>query len=416
MSLKPYQGTEPFIFISYSDNDFSMVEPILYKLNDSGCKFWYRSGIHLYEKWNDAIAERLEQSALMIALVSSSYISNNYMDELNYAKDTGKKILIIYLENFVIPQRIRLLMNRIPSIMRFRFVRDGKFNENDFYERLFEMDDLKSCLENNVSPYDGFDCIPLGQPSGSSTFSGNNFSGSSFRTISIDGGIYEGQFKNGMRCGYGKFTGENGYFYEGNYNNDLPDGKGREETGDGSVYEGDFVNGKKTGKGRYIFGEGNWKGDKYEGDFLDGKFHGKGKYFHSNGNIYEGDYVFGERTGKGRYTWPNGNVYDGDWLNGRFHGKGRYFHSNGTVYDGDYVNGKRNGKGRYVFGEGKWKGDKYEGDFLDDRFHGKGRYTWTSGKVYEGDWLNDKINGYGIMCYPDGTVKNGFWENGVLKY
>lgn len=42
-----------------------------------------------------------------------------------------------------------------------------------------------------------------------------------------DVGRYEGQFKNGQKHGYGKFTWADGSYYEGQYRNDEKHGEGR---------------------------------------------------------------------------------------------------------------------------------------------------------------------------------------------
>lgn len=51
-------------------------------------------------------------------------------------------------------------------------------------------------------------------------------------------GQYEGQLKDGVENGLGKFTYTNGAVYKGSWKNGLPNGKGKMPLNDGTDYEG----------------------------------------------------------------------------------------------------------------------------------------------------------------------------------
>lgn len=69
---------------------------------------------------------------------------------------------------------------------------------------------------------------------------------------------------------------DQGTLYEGDWVMDEQHGKGVELFKFGKVrYEGDYVNGAKTGYGRFT----TYNGHRYEGQFVDGKFHGQGTYY-----------------------------------------------------------------------------------------------------------------------------------------
>lgn len=75
---------------------------------------------------------------------------------------------------------------------------------------------------------------------------------------------YEGEYKDGIREGHGKFT-----------------------HADGSVKEGTFVNGQLMGEGKAWDDEGL----TYEGSFINYRLHGKGKIKYGNGTTFEGFFV-----------------------------------------------------------------------------------------------------------------------------
>ena len=98
-----------------------------------------------------------------------------------------------------------------------------------------------------------------------------------------------------------KFVDENGNYYIGQMENGKHIGKGIIYYKNGKIlYEGDFINGKREGFGKFIDKNGDW----YIGQWLNGQKHGEGKIYYSNGNLlYEGDFVKGKKEGKGKYIY-----------------------------------------------------------------------------------------------------------------
>ena len=91
-----------------------------------------------------------------------------------------------------------------------------------------------------------------------------------YGTISWDGGMYDGQLKDGVPHGYGSW--------------DNPAGK---------TYVGYFVEGEMTGYGTMVFPGG----EKYVGYFLNGKGHGQGVMTHPDGRWVSGTWINGEYKG-----------------------------------------------------------------------------------------------------------------------
>lgn len=62
------------------------------------------------------------------------------------------------------------------------------------------------------------------------------------------GGLYEGDFREGLPHGKGKRTWSDGTMYEGEFNEGLCQGNGKCTWPSGESYEGDWDEGKGTGK------------------------------------------------------------------------------------------------------------------------------------------------------------------------
>ena len=99
-------------------------------------------------------------------------------------------------------------------------------------------------------------------------------------------------------------------------------------------YEGDYLNGSKTGWGRFT----TYNGHHYEGMFLDGKFHGQGTYYSADRKrTYIG--MFRDNTlKKGRMELADGTYYEGELKDELMHGAGALFYSNGDAYVGTFSN------------------------------------------------------------------------------
>jgi len=200
---------------------------------------------------------------------------------------------------------------------------------------------------------------------------------------------------------------------------------------DGGVYEGDWRNGKYNGQGSYTYAGG----DIYEGEWRDGKRHDQGKYTYINGDVYEGCWKDGDYHGQGKISYPDGEVYEGEWRDGKRHGQGRYTCNNGDVYEGGWRDGKYHGQGRYTYAngnvlKGEWKDDKKHGQgkytYANSKYHGRGKYTWT---VHEGSYKDGRRHGqgkstyddddddwdYGMETWPDSRVYGDDWK-GVKRH
>ena len=97
---------------------------------------------------------------------------------------------------------------------------------------------------------------------------------------------WEGSCVNGKADGYGKLTkykdGEYESTYEGEFKNGIRDGKGKFSHKDGTVREGIFINGQMTGKGVMSSNDGQ----KYSGDFLNYRCHGYGTIEFAKNLVY----------------------------------------------------------------------------------------------------------------------------------
>lgn len=193
---------------------------------------------------------------------------------------------------------------------------------------------------------------------------------------------YLGQYKNGLKHGYGKLVTADGRLYEGYWNQNI--GTGKVRIIDENTYEGDWRNGLKEGQGREV----TQAGDEYIGSFSNNLRHGQGTYRKVTGDSYVGNFSNGKYDGQGKMLWKDGKSYEGGWSDGRIHGKGAYIWVDGQKYIGEYINEVKEGYGEFY---------------------------WADKKIYKGTWKGGKQHGFGTFINPSGEAKDGEWDMGKFK-
>ena len=134
MPKKPiaYRGDKPFVFVSYAHADAGLAYPLISGLQERGLRVWFDDGLDVGDLWDEVIPDHVEQCAAMLCLVSSRFTdSNNCLDEIHYAKEQKKELMILHLEN-----------EELPRSFRFRYGRFHALKLSDYSDRNGLMDKL----------------------------------------------------------------------------------------------------------------------------------------------------------------------------------------------------------------------------------------------------------------------------------
>ncbi len=231
--------------------------------------------------------------------------------------------------------------------------------------------------------------------------------------------------KSEMGCVLG--TCENGY--------------GRLVYSDGSIYEGNFLNKDRAGYGMFI-----WKDDlaSFGGEWEASKRHGKGYFvdekgtkqsgYWKNDQFVQGEIVIntinrselaGDIAKNLNYLNPKevaallqqrsivdtlaaqlkpGCIY-GDCENGIGVLLGQNY-----IYYGSFQSGLRQGYGEMRWIGVSW-GNTYIGNSDANTRTGIGAYFWPNGNKYYGEWQNGNRNGLGTFFNANGDIQAGKFEN-----
>lgn len=171
-----------------------------------------------------------------------------------------------------------------------------------------------------------------------------------------NGDVYYGEFKDGKRHGYGKYTWANGGYYEGEWQENERTGVGHQVWTDGTEYIGDYKINKWEGRGLRISSNGAIK----SGIFHNDNFEGDGIAILGNKDMIVGDFVDGFACGECIYSWVDGEVYYGMMSNGNFEGYGCYHFKSGDKRYGMWKNDKKVGKHVYFYADGRTEIEEFD--------------------------------------------------------
>ena len=120
--VKPYEGPDPYIFVSYAHRDYERIDPILRELKARGYRFWYDEGIDPGTEWPENIARHLENSSVCLSFISPySAVSNNCRREINFALSRNIPMLTVFLEDTKISPGLEMQISTYQSIMGYKY-------------------------------------------------------------------------------------------------------------------------------------------------------------------------------------------------------------------------------------------------------------------------------------------------------
>ena len=142
LDIPAYNGKEPYAFVSYAHKNADVVTCIMRKLYAAGLRMWYDDGIEGVSVWDDRIAKAVLAADYFIVMMSKEYLaSDNCKDELSYARDKGKTILVIYLDDSRLSEGLEMRLNRRQAL----FLKEYR-NTDDFIAKVLESDGIDACV------------------------------------------------------------------------------------------------------------------------------------------------------------------------------------------------------------------------------------------------------------------------------
>lgn len=128
---KPYDGDEPYAFVSYSHKDSDSVYDIIRKLQAKGLRLWFDKGIPPATDFVDVIAEKINKCTVFLLMVSNNSINAEWVRrEYFYASNQPqiKKTAYLFLEETDLTPSAELQMGPSQRIKKYE-MDDGEFED-----------------------------------------------------------------------------------------------------------------------------------------------------------------------------------------------------------------------------------------------------------------------------------------------
>lgn len=109
--FEAYTGNEPYLFVSYSHRDTEKVYPILDALYDRKYRIWYDESCENGNDFRDELRHRIEDAEAVLLFVSEYSMTSPFCGmEIIVARENGKRLYPIYLDNTVVPPAFQILL------------------------------------------------------------------------------------------------------------------------------------------------------------------------------------------------------------------------------------------------------------------------------------------------------------------
>lgn len=121
----PYEGQEPYIFLSYCHRDRERLIPLFDYLAGEEYRIWFDDGNQGGDDWLDNIENHLEDCRVMIAFITeNSSLSHNCKSEIVYALKCRKKVIPILMGSTELPKGLRMQLSHLHYLSRMDFDSD----------------------------------------------------------------------------------------------------------------------------------------------------------------------------------------------------------------------------------------------------------------------------------------------------
>ena len=140
-NVEPYEGSQPYVFVSYCHKDKTRVYPYIEMMARRGYRVWYDEGITPGDEWTENIANHLERCGVFVAFVTENSLnSHNCRREINFAVLKDKNVVSLFLDDVKLSAGMEMLLSERQGIFRSKYEL-----AEEFIEKLASTEGLDSC-------------------------------------------------------------------------------------------------------------------------------------------------------------------------------------------------------------------------------------------------------------------------------
>ena len=138
-TFKPYEGDEPYIFVSYGRKDRDRVFSLLDALHDKGYRIWRdEGGIPWGVRWMQTIEDHITRAAVCLVFWSEASAASQHCEaETTEMVSEQKPIVTVFLDDTPVTSGLRMYLRRFQTVELADFGSDADFIERLEQERVF---------------------------------------------------------------------------------------------------------------------------------------------------------------------------------------------------------------------------------------------------------------------------------------
>jgi hypothetical protein len=121
MEAAELMSRSEFVFVSYAHADQTEIEDVIAHIRSDGMKVWSDFEITPGAEWRAQVARAVQScSAFVLCVSRASLESRHCVQEISFAVDEGRPILVVYLEQVELPVSLRMALNQRQAIFKFK--------------------------------------------------------------------------------------------------------------------------------------------------------------------------------------------------------------------------------------------------------------------------------------------------------
>jgi len=117
LPFAPYEGSEPYIFVSYAHANKDKVYPIIKRLHEMGYRLWYDEGIEPGDEWPKVIGDHIIRSACMLLFLTPEAVVSEWVrKEIHTAISKTIKIIGTFLVDTDLPSSLFFQLSNVQML------------------------------------------------------------------------------------------------------------------------------------------------------------------------------------------------------------------------------------------------------------------------------------------------------------
>jgi len=117
LPFAPYEGAEPYIFVSYAHANADRVYPIIGRLHGMGYRLWYDEGIEAGDEWPEVIGDHIMRAACMLLFLSPEAVKSKWVKkEIHAALTEEIKVVGTFLMETNLPSSLFLQLSDVQML------------------------------------------------------------------------------------------------------------------------------------------------------------------------------------------------------------------------------------------------------------------------------------------------------------